>query len=268
MPTAVSELTAKDFRKPLLTVLGTLTKLTTTASIPFEKTYAPIFAMLGIEATEDLEKRIIWCFSDLKTKGFGHSTGRGKWSLTHQGVEEARALQGTTAEEDEVEAALREDFTPKQVVYAGYHADPYITSLALGSHSCLGFYTDRSATCAECPARVDCVQAMLAKLQGLASILNQEDEAEEQRVAANMARVAAVAATPPDPVPMDQQDTPIVTPTGPIRKDSKAKVTTMVCSAEAPCAKCTGIIQVGSDSYWVRGTGASKMYHKECYELG
>ena len=213
MPAANHNISAKDFRDPLLKVLGNITGMTAGVAVPFEKTYEPVFKLLGItrgqygdsNGAPQTERWAQFAFNFLVEKGFCERAGRGQWALAQKGVDEAELL----ASSDDVTAAINAvapvapaltDLAPvapvvdvpvvpvviepkTQCVAIGpgrpvdYHSDPYIRGLASNPANtpCFGFYTDQAPTCAKCPAKGICGNATAATFSGLAAALATSD---------------------------------------------------------------------------------------------
>jgi len=296
--TTPPNLTAKDFRTPLLKVLGILSNFKESVEVPLDSTYDPIFTMMGIARTEHLEKRIQWAFNEMK--GSGLAVGRrAKWALTQQGVD---AAQGLVAASTPITVPMpadptSDDSTGNPVASVGYHPDPYIRHLALNDHPCLGFFTSQSPICSTCLARLECMNAMAAKLAGLAlEIVQEEAIAAEnaRRAALPPPSIASVVAGSVGPAPVPgfagttvasavANGTANVGTNGNVvvaktpanmmvtnKIPAGAKIIPMTCQAQALCAGCRVNIDLGADAVWVRGTGnggkSSDMYHKPCYE--
>ena len=239
MPAKKHDISAADFRDPLLKVLGQLSGFKAGAVVHHTNIYEPVFQMMGI--TQDqygmegssnsplTERWVQWCASKLISEKLVRREGKGKWSLTRTGVAETEALieasskVGTTMNLDtatttvDLNTALAAPLTPTspepvpdtagQSIQLGpnndenlYHSDPYIRSLAIVDSPCLGGFTDHSPVCTGCLVRGNCLKAMAAIFSRLAAKLTEEDLEEEAKRLAAEAAARRLAATPKAPV--------------------------------------------------------------------
>lgn len=288
---STGKLTAKDFRHPLLKVLGQLTNYVPNVAVSNQLTYAPIFTIMGITrdqfGTEGTtgsfwtERWIQWTFKWLVDQGLGKPEGRGKWCLTPAGVQQAQALAGLPVPAAFVNLAVVPPSVPVQQVLAPvatsggqapvavvaqpvcpegmYHTDPYIRHLALADHACMGFHSAQSPICPTCPAREVCLSAQHAKYSQLAAALARADEAAHAPVAVP---VQAVAASP---------TIGLRPATGGGKIPAGAKATFTSNQSIVVCRGCKANIDIGADAAWVRVTAAdgikdSAMYHRACYD--
>lgn len=96
--------TAKEFRKPLLRVLGQLSNWTVDAEVQATDTYDPVMALMGIPSVDHygvneasgqpaVIKWIQWANTALRRQGLTGMGGRGSWTLTSEGLAAAQALE-------------------------------------------------------------------------------------------------------------------------------------------------------------------------------
>lgn len=304
MPAKKHDISASNFRDPLLKVLGQLTGFKPGVVINHEKTYTPVFQMLGITRDQYgmdgasnvplTERWVQWCVTKLINDNLVKREGKGQWSLTPTGVTEAQNLiaQGsvtmTTANDTtqpSIPVAVAADLAQAslgQSILVGpnssenlYHPDAYIRSLATADSPCLGAYTDRSPICSGCLVRGNCLNAMSALLSRLAAKLAVEDREEEakRKLAEEAAARAAAKAQQPataavTPAPASPTPTPAASAGG-LVITPEAQVSFCAAAMEAPCQYCGKDILVGTPSAWVRKLGADKktsaMLHRDCY---
>ncbi len=279
------DLSAKDFKGPLLAVLGDLSNLTPDEPIKFKDTWAPICNSMGITieqyGTQDdgkdwVQTWIGWAFRHLKSDGLGASKGRGKWSLTQAGVDKAKAqaYEAKTPMADTIASDLLVELPevpelpelPPGVGVSlnigggnnesGYHHDPYIRALAVSKTKCYGGYSSRSAVCGACPLSGACQNFVAASLSALAATLAVED------------------VTP-------KTETQFETVAGPPDETSKAGTASsdgwdntgaesLVSHVAAVCYRCTGTIKPGSKAFWIPSEAAPSggLFHVECWGSG
>jgi hypothetical protein len=256
----------------LIKVLGSKSKYDSGRVVDHEDVYDPICKMMGITRDQYgvsggvpwVDKWIQWAFQKLRDDHLGTKHGRGKWGLTSEGVDKARAMMaGTTAiQENDLEmlanliAATLPDDTPTKIDSGMYHSDPYIRSLGLKDHPCLGFFSSQSPVCPICPARQWCQSQLMVRLTAMSAELDKSDQV-------NLGKGKS------DPLfgelsdDDEQADVPNVyhLPVG-------AVVIEQRCAGESACDHCGGMINDGDPSIWIRKLGpdkkGSKMMHPEC----
>ena len=300
-----NKMSAKQFREPLLKVLGNLTKHTADTEVNFERTYKPIFKIMGITKPEDFgietssgkpwpERWVQAAFTQLVKKGQAARAGRGKWALTHDGVTTASKLNahdGTVLdepEEDVEELAVDPNEGDPEVVSIPvgpvqtqdtYHDDPYLRGLAADLTPCFSNYSDKSTTCETCPLQGACINALAANLSGLATTLVKENKqaAAARKAAAERAKqgVAPTTVTPDKtaaPITKDVLDglfdgKDVISPA--VNLDPK-QVRRVHAAFPSVCRGCNGSIDKDGDAVWVRnktaGGKGSAMFHVKCFE--
>jgi len=278
MAKAAQALSAKDFRDPLLKVLATHTKFDSGRTAKAEDLYGPVCKMMGVNHEDYgysgevlwVQKWIQWAFQALREEGLGVKHGRGTWGLTPDGVDKARSMMATATQNSTDEADVDALATiiaamPEVVTVTDdgtYHPDPYIRTVALSDHKCMGFFTDQSPVCVTCPARVLCHRHMLTKLSAMATELDEADIF-AAKVAAKQAQAAAV----PDAGIYSNVIDPAAEPDR-YHPPADALIIEQTCSGTVVCDHCGGMINDGEASVWVRKVGPMKnkslMLHREC----
>ena len=283
MAKASQGLSAKDFKDPLLRVLGHKTKFDSGRTVDHEEVYDPICTLMGITRdqfgmdttdTEWVVKWTQWAFQALRDEGLGDKRGRGKWGLTVQGVDKARMMNNTNntnntaatnptvdMDVDAVAKAILADVVPANDD-GMYHPDPYIRELALEDHPCIGFFSNQSPLCPTCPARTVCQTRLLDRLAVVAAGLAREDHAALQ-VHKDLTQQSQVDDLINAVLPLDKK----------FKLPKGASATMQTCQADATCGHCRGTIKVGDNAVWVRnitdtstGNKKSMMIHDGCYE--
>jgi hypothetical protein len=289
------DLSARDFKAPLLRALGDLTNGTADTPVRYKDTWAPVCGALGITLDQygtvengktQVQTWIGWAFRHLKNEDLGNGVGRGKWALTESGIEAYKALLAATgsdspsvpaealAAKDDDSAAEPAPAAPAPVVTigipfnvgpeqdsSGYHTDPYIRALAVRSTKCFGCYTPRSSVCGGCTLNGACQNLVAAELSALAGQLAHEDE---QAAKAALAPKPKVKAKPEAP---EDDSTHAINPDA-VTWDAEAlkDAESLVAHVEAKCGKCGQTIEVGSNCFWVRTKGDRKgtLLHEGC----
>jgi len=285
------DLSATDFRDPLLISLFELSKGQPGEVIPFKLTHEPTCKRMGIDIDTygfgpnqrpQTVAWIGWAFTRyIRDKGLGKSAGRGKWTLTEEGIAVARQLaasSGTTADAANVMAKVEDDAAPTVQTIGvslpvgpteddtnSYHDDPYIRSLAVAETKCFGAHTSRSPVCKPCGLAGACRNKVAADMSALADNLLVEDA----KAAAEAARKAAEAAKPLDPEQLVKETakpdpTPAPTNTG---KWDNSSAEIIIAHVAAKCYRCGEPIDGGTEVYWIKDKGDRKggLFHKECW---
>jgi hypothetical protein len=279
------DISARDFKTPLLTVLGDLTDSTADVAVRYKDTWAPICGSMGITLDQygevengktQVQTWIGWAFRHLKDEGLGIGKGRGKWALTQSGVEAYKALQagGPKAKTPVAAIAAKDDDSASAepvatvptigVAYAvgpgqaddGYHADPYIRALAVSSTKCFGGFTPRSSICGTCPLSGPCQNLVAAELSALAGQLAHEDE---QAALAKLAK--------PESAPKAQKAAQAPKAQAkPVSAYSKDDAEALIAHVESKCGHCGETIEQGSNCWWIRTQGDRKgvLLHEGC----
>lgn len=276
MAKAAQPLSAKDFRTPLLKALATQIKFDSGRTAKADDLYQPVCRMMGINPDDYgdtggipwVQKWIQWAFQALRGEGIGFKHGRGTWGLTPDGVDKARSIMVTTAaipltSEQEVEALadiISAIGSTNPMTDGTYHPDPYIRSVGLGDHKCMGFYTNQSPVCVGCAAHVMCQRHMMFKMADLAEELHQADLFALKVAAKQVQATGTDVKLASDPAEEPARYRP---PVG-------ARVLEQTCSGTVVCDQCGGMINDGDTNVWVRDVGVNKkkslMLHRECCE--
>jgi hypothetical protein len=267
MAKAAQAMSAKDFRDPLLKVMGSRTKFDSGRTVNHEDVYDPICVMMGITRNQFgetngvpwVDKWTQWAFQALRDDDLGVKHGRGKWGLTPAGVDKARALMTSSiateiTPEDEAEMLAGIMPIPQMETDDGmYHPDPYIRSLGLEGHPCMGYFSNQASLCLSCPARMACQNHLITRMSGLVDTLALED------LATGKPRLPVVDQDAKDPEPEKYHP-----PAG-------AKINEISNSDNAVCDHCGGDLPKGSPAYWILKLGpdkkGSKLMHLECVEV-
>jgi len=262
-------------------VLGTKMKFDLGAVVSFETTYDPICAMMGITRTQygncstgtpNVERWIQFAYKDLCDEGLAEKAGRGKWTLTKNGVAASSALCVPKAppQGDMMSTVPSAPDTLSLIVGPGnpedgYHPDPYIRSLAISQTSCFSCASEQSPLCTTCPIKGICVNGLSAEFTQLAKQLAAEDaEAGKKAEAARKAALSPQPVAPPAAVPAP----PVPAPQSAVGAVGVAYRMISV-TAEGTCRKCDGAIPVKDRCVWSRasaGGSGSAIYHKDCFK--
>lgn len=292
-PQTQRKMNAKDFRQPLLKVLGNLTGYVPNVPVSFRDTYSPVFTILGITRDQfgvEAATKIPWserwtqsAFHWLVDQGLGMSPGRGQWALTPQGVVQAQALTGnaptTPAQVTQAvaQAVVQAAAAPAAPVPATPAAPPppvvqvapVLAPVAVSGvvipdgmyhpdpyirHLGLKDHPCLGFFTAASPICPGC-PARLVCQETMASKLSQlaATLAEEDEAAA--APVVAPAAKPAPAAPSTPAASGLRPATGGLKIPSTAKVNMTTCQAPAKCRGCNNEITVNEDMAWVRGIG-------------
>ena len=309
-----SDMTAKDFQGPLMSALYALSNGQPKTAIWFKDAYQPVMDLMGIATLdahgktsggkEQVAQWIQWAYKNLKRTGQVEDTGRGKWALSAKGVAEAKTMT-TTAQAvttstpatapGQVSSPVTPATAPGQVsatapgqvsspVTPGngngtYHADAYIRTLGAAATACFGNYSHKSDTCQRCPIQGPCINFLAAELSRLTSVLNREDEAEVQRLAAIEARkqadadrAKAAAARPAAAPARPTAAAPAPAPVGNFDWSAWAvdAARDLIAKAESTCPNCNKPVKKGQKAMWLRavkvvgGRKKAVLFHKEC----
>jgi len=302
MPAKRTNLSAKDFRAPLLLVLGELTQYQAGKDIKFEQTYTPLFRRMNIAQPEDYGRtdlNILWverwtqfAFQQLCTDGLATRVGRGRWTLTPAGVQEALAKAAAAPTLPLVEEKMEDpvvapvaDPVPAPPVNTGislpvgpqqpadpYHADPYLRGLAAKSTGCMGAFSEQAPTCRDCPLRGGCINAVAAQLSRMAGALHEEDKRKAKTPASGGDPAKPAAPTTPrtKTVVVD----PAASDAGAVDDYAwiaSAQVNEVNARVKVKCRHCGQYIDQGTAAIWAHLPGAtaskgSAMFHKGCFK--
>jgi len=274
----MTKYSAKYFQNPLLQVLHSLSNGNAGTVISYKNTYQPVMDLIGItdahahgtdksSGVPMVYRWIQWANKNLMRNGLTTSPGRGKWSLTSDGIVEAAKLMAstmttttpvtvTTPDSDKVVSVL----TGPGLSETSYHDDPYIRMLAAQSTRCFGHHSEKASSCETCPIEGMCLNAVAAKMMTLADTLHQEDEA---AIAAANAAIKA---------PKTKTKTKAAkTPIGSGKVTRAMTDQRIVARIRAVCKVCGGTINKDEEAFWVRANGKAKvstelvgMYHINC----
>jgi len=284
------DISAQNFREPLLQALATLSGFTAHQSVKHKETFGPVCSTMGITLDQYgnqqntglpwVQKWIGWAYKELKKEGLAATTDgagmripRGWWALTTQGVDEARKLAGDQptdpappAEEDvPILANGEDDRAPDQVV--SYHEDPYIRGLAIGQSPCFGTVSSRSTVCARCPLRRECevqlqtlMSAFAVQVDGaLVAFRAMENQPapEAKKVESKEDPKAKVAEDIADFLGAERVKA---------AKSGRLRVKSVDVAHEAVCAACSQTIPKGGKGKWVRSDDKTTggIYHPHC----
>ena len=290
----MSNLSATNFREPLLRTLAELSEYAAGVAVTGTDTYTPVMALMGI-ADENAHgtnkasgqpmvfKWIQWANTSLREKGLTEAKGRGKWALTAAGLQEAVQLQqkaGVTLPTPAaapvvpvaavVAAAVVLPPTEGVSVQIGtvasrasfYSPDAYITSLAIETTGCVGKYSPHgAAVCTDCPLRNECRNQQAANLSKLAKRLAAQDRAALAPKSAAPAAASAPAAA--------------AVPAAPAANPGKVDVSKIDFSTadviksrmDLSCEACGKDVKKGERCRWVSGINEndeSGVFHLDC----
>lgn len=261
------DISATDFREPLLRALLKISESKPNRPVSCRHTYTPICNEMGITRGQygeqgntginRVEKWIQWAFRALREEGLGVKAGRGQWALTPSGVKEAQQLPEPAAPQEKVVDTTSTMPPVSLAVGPGmddsrYHPDPYIRALAAEATKCYGHYTDKdTAMCSRCPLSGSCQKALAARMSLLAHQLADEDK---QRTNGLNKKVE------PEPEPK-----PEPTRSG---KDRWGKGQEITIQTDAICECCKQALPKNTLAIWVRsGDGAIPgVFHPDCYK--
>lgn len=234
---------AKQFREPLMKILGELSGMKPDTAIDHRMVYEPLLKSMGITADEHgcqgdtgtpwVERWTQWAFKDLTVTNppLTVSLGKGKWALTTAGVQRVRDMSSEVS----VKAVVENH---------PYHSDPYIRSLAAKATPCFDNFSKQSPTCSSCPLRVECQGAQEKAFVEMAQTL------------ANGGVVTSKV------IPLSKPKPRIVPAVGTISGGVLIKNT-----KNQPCRMCGKLIAVDTNCIFVRkSAGWSGMYHVACFE--
>lgn len=279
------KLSAKDFREPLLLVLGGMTQFQAGVSVKHKSVYPHVFKRMNISDPDEwgrtgnnipwVERWVQFAFKDLRNQGLGTSGGRGKWMLTPQGVQTAMEKQGSATdggETPETESSDAQGKGKSVSIEKGsinreeiYHPDPYLRELASKATSCFGAYSEKAPTCKDCALRVECGNAMVATLSRMAADLQEKstkqvpsvDDAREHSNKTNEDKVDTFTGR------VDVVDS--------FDWIANAQVNVVNARSRTMCRHCKNFIERGHRAVWAHlpgstaGRGAA-MFHEHCYE--
>jgi len=264
-------LSAKDFKGPLLRVLYEKTSGKELLPVDYDTTYENLNKLMGIDPTKlginessgkpMTEKWTQWAFKELVTEGFASRMGKGQWCLTVAGVKEAVRLNAlpqtalpTFTDESDPESAVQVSSPSSDEAQDTFHSDAYIRAIAVKQTKCFGFRADQSAVCKSCTLGAGCQNAQYVEL---AKALKIEDD-----------RLEAAKNAPKQP-PVQAAAKPAGKP---VASGGQARIIQSL--AAAICNHCGKTVPKGEDAYWTRAPGGSSssssggsgIYHVACYD--
>lgn len=262
------DLTAKHFQNHLLRVLGAMTAFTEGSVVLGEDTYHPVAKSMGFVDLDALGmdvpsqqpkivKLIQAANNNLRDTGFTERKGRGRWTLTGPGVDEARRLTSTvlatvtTAAPEVKMTSLIPTVTPPIQVMDCLD-DPYILGLVVRTTACFGHYTNnRKAECATCPLARFCQGRQYANLAKQVSQLETEDMATRLGAGKPAATPAPPAAAPTGRPPKAEPDF--------------SKMDVIRAFDQCECTACQKPIMAGDLCRWHDdGQNNLTIYHIDC----
>ena len=273
-------LSARDFRNPLLMVLGDLSYGVAGRCIYFKDCYGPVCEKMGITADQFgtqastgklwVHQWVGFAFKAMKSpkEGLTQPGRKGRWALTEKGLAEYQRLQdggetfvvtatvAAASEPDiaQIQAKVIENATRggMTLVLGGrtptddYHVDPYIRSLAIQNTRCFGNYSAKSRTCGKCPLAGRCQAKMSMDLSVLASLWR-----DNERKAAEEAAKPKVEAE--------------VNPEAPCKEPTQAELPEgadfVIAAMPSVCVACGGQVSKGERTIWLPETGT---FHTTC----
>ncbi len=276
--------TAKDFVDPLLAVLLHLSNGQSEVAVPFRNTWDPICTVAGVtldqygqdsDGKNWVSQWIGHAFRELKRKKLGLQKGRGRWALTADGVQAAKAAGSYTPPVAAPPmAAVDDDSKPEPDTILppvtgvslaigpssatdNYHDDPYIRALAVSLTKCYGLHSAKSPICKTCPLQHSC----RGKVAGLLSALAAELEAQD------LAAIAAAAA--PSPTPTETTDDSVRDDNVPDGGWDNSRAEPIICRVGGGvCYRCNDVIVENEPCFWIRddtSTGdKGGLYHPGC----
>lgn len=289
------DLSASDFRDELLLTLADLSFGDPANPVKFDTTYEPICTMKGSTLADFLAEYgerdtdgkpwiklwISGAFNWLKSQGLADSAGRGKWTITVDGLNKARAL-GAPATTSQILAPVDDDSkAASDVVLDGvslsvgptsqeatYHPDPYIRIVATQSTRCFGHYTPRQGgVCDDCPLAGPCRNLQATDLTALAAQLHREDEEEAKRLEEEAKRQKTIAEAAKKAALDKSGTTPSAsTVPKPASGWDNTGVKQIICYMNATCYRCGQDIAKDEECCWKKDeSGATNgLFHQHC----
>jgi len=201
MPAPAHDISAKDFRVPLLLSLSKASGGVALKTIQMEDCYPLVLETTGIESldvygnTKDgkrtwIEHWIGRAFVALKSEGLGHSSRRGHWGLTPEGIEVA-LLESDRPTIMEVEMEQTQENTNTSAL----SIDEHLYTTLISSTDCFGYFSRGSGVCSGCLLKTDCQREVNKTLREMALALADEEhkDALEHEARERAARAAADA---------------------------------------------------------------------------
>ena len=275
----MAQLSAKDFRDPLIKALAIKANWQPNVSVKFHGTYDLILAETGLpdinfHGTQPntgrpwIEQWIGWAFRSLRDGEYAELPSRGQWSLTQKGIDYARSLTGTkpltvnvsattvnkvsaapVVAEETVESESSDDLGVSLVLdipSVDSTVDPYLKVLQTKAAKCLGKWSDRATLCVTCPITSACKSSLRADLSALAAQMDKEEQ---------------IKAMPNTDIDLDDllKDTKAQTKTA----KAKTGMTRIRAALDSVCETCGKKIARGEYCMWDAGEG---LYHEACVQ--
>lgn len=274
----MANLSAKDFRDPLIKALAAKANWQPDVPVVFFSTYEPILQEMGIASIAALgtqpttgrhwvEQWIGWAFRSLRDSDLAELKARGKWSLTQKGIDYARSLTGTKSITVNISATTVNKASAAPVVVdeepesqddtlgttltldipsVDPTIDPYLKTLQAKAAKCLGKWSGRATLCTNCPITSACKAVLRADLSALAAQLDKEEQ---------------IKAMPNTDLDLDT----LLNDTKAQTKAAKPKtgMTRIRAALDSVCETCGKKIARGEFCYWDAGEG---LYHEACIQ--
>lgn len=281
----MTKMSAKTFRNPLIRTLALLSGYQGETPVAMKATYPLVIKALGIPhvmthgtngatGIPQVEKWIQWANKALIREGLAKNQGRGKWSLTFAGIQEARAL-GISATNSSSPPSLAPQ-TPVVHLAAvkgvsvsvggrtlgSYHTSAYIRSLAIEKTGCFGSYTNhKGAICATCPLAGPCQNYLASRYSNLAKRLALQETQNSKAPAPTPATKPAPKQTAPKKTAPAQRS---------LLHTSKLDFSgadPIKVRAESLCGACGLTIGKGESALWLEAVDDSDdgaLFHPAC----
>lgn len=245
MPQKTHDISAKDFRDPLLIALGKITDMVPLQAVEMEKCYPYILENMDIESLDEygyqtetrtrIEHWIGRSFRSLVNDGLGHrAKQRGWWGLTEEGVRQAR-----------INMDLYETFQEQEDEEGSDTLDPYLLSCMIQATECFGYYSSGSDICRGCLLKSHCEERLQVTLREMAKEISKEEyeegvrRSQEERMKRQMEESAELE-----------------------RRVLEHGGMVKPCDPGDWCVVCQGEFEDEEMSVWERGTG---VYHLTCF---
>jgi len=161
---------------------------------------------------------------------------------------------------------------PDQERESWYSEDAGLRRLALGQVKCFASFSESDRACGQCPLARFCQEASFSKMDELARLLDQQEEARivQETEALNAPPAPEVPVTPEAPAPSVTPVTPVApsaSSSGTIQEVlADLQVKGMTASSppmpfKGVCSGCSETVEAGSTVIHVKGRG---MFHPDC----
>lgn len=266
-------LTASDFQDPLLRVLYVLANGIAGVPTPAEDTYPVVMDLMDIEdvgaygindasGQPQVVKWIQWANTNCRKAGLTENLGRGKWSLTDEGIRVAGALAKAALAVPEDGAGSDTDSSVSDDVFVAarqevYHTDPYVVSVAADTVRCFGSYSGHgNSACQACPLQTHCRTRMYAILSRMAANLADKPDTSDDEADDTATPTQGSARTPASKVDWKAAWA------------NKTANKIRVRGSALQCECCGDEVAEGEDAVWIDGLDdSSGVYHTGCSEM-